>query len=217
MKKQGKLKKNKERRLEILAVVITGLLKFVFMDWLGFRLFYIVAACLFWVVYIYSKTGNNPEAFKSWGFQRENFRSSFLVLLPVALLAITGILIYGALSQARFLNWHIIPILLLYPAWGTIQQFMMVGLIAGNLRKLTDIKITESQIILFTSFLFAFVHYPSFPLMGYAFIMEVIFIKVYLKWPNIWSLGLYHGLVSGLFIFFVLGRDLWSELWKMFV
>lgn len=207
---------NRRRRLEILAVVVTGLLKFALMDWLGLRLFYVVAACLFWVIYIYREYRRNPGIHKSWGFQKSSFRSSFYFLLPVTLVFLAGIILYGAVNQVHFLNWHIIPVLVLYPVWGVIQQFMMAGLVAGNLHKLTDVKITESQIILFTSFLFALVHFPSITLMGYAFFIEIIFIKVYLRYPNIWTLGLYHGWISAFFIYFVLERDLWSELWLIF-
>jgi hypothetical protein len=210
------VKNNKERKIEILAVVITGLLKFVLMDWLGFRFFYIIAACFFWIIYIYKNTRHNPQVFKSWGLQREYFKPSFLFLLPVAIVCITGIIIYGEIINAQFMNWHIIPILLFYPVWGVIQQFMMASLVATNLKAMNQIKVTDCQVILFTSFIFALVHYPSVPLMGYAFIMELVFIKVYLKWPNLWTLGLFHGWVSGLFIFFVLGRDLWLELWMIF-
>jgi hypothetical protein len=207
---------NRKRRLEILAVVVTGLLKFILMDWLGFRLFYVVAACIFWVIYVYREYRRNPIVYKSWGFQKVWFHSSFYFLLPVALIFFTGIILYGVFNHVQILNWHIIPVFVLYPAWGVIQQFMMVGLVAGNLKKLTDVKITDSQIILFTSFLFALVHFPSIPLMGYAFFIEIIFIKVYLRWPNIWTLGLFHGWISTLFIYFVLERDLWSELWLIF-
>ena len=207
---------NRERRIEIAAVVITGLLKFVLMDWLGFRLFYVFAACLFWFIYVYKKRRRYPDVLKSWGFQKAYMRSSFLFLLPVSVVIIAGTVIYGAMNQAAFMNWHILPVLVLYPAWGVIQQFMMVGLVAGNLNKLTDVKITDSQIILFTSFLFALVHFPSIPLVGFTFFLEIIFIKVYLRWPNIWTLGLFHGWIGTFFIYFVLERDLWAELWLIF-
>ncbi len=207
---------NKERQLEIYAVIITGLLKFILLDWLDFRMFYIVAACLFWLIYIYRKYRKNSYILRSWGFQKVHLKQSFFILLPVALITITGIVIYGIKINARFLNWHIIPIFVMYPVWGIIQQFMIIGLIAGNLKEMTNIKITEWQIILLTSSLFALVHYPSIPLMIYAFVMEVVFIRVYFKWKNLWTQGLYHGWVSGFFIFFVLGRDLWNELWQFF-
>jgi hypothetical protein len=207
---------DKERWLEILAVLITGILKFVLMDWLDFRLFYVTAACLFWMIYIYRKKRRHPGWLRSWGFQKYNFKKSLLFLLPFVLLCIGGIIVYGLFTEARFLNWHVIPILILYPVWGLIQQFMMVGLVAGNLKKLSVLDFADWQIILFTSFLFAMVHYPSIPLMIFAFVMEIIFVRAYFKWPNLWSLGLYHGWIGGLFLYFVMGRDLWTELWVIF-
>src|SRR6056297_1813916 len=116
--------KNKERRIEIAAVVITGLLKFILMDWLELRLFYVFAACLFWFIYVYRKRRRYPDVLKSWGFQKAYMRSSFLFLLPVSVVIIAGTIIYGTMNQVSFMNWHILPVLLLYPAWGVIQQFM---------------------------------------------------------------------------------------------
>ncbi len=206
----------KERKLEILLVVLTGLLKFVLMDWLNLRIFYITAAILFWVGYVYFKRKKYSDIMSEWGFHRACLIKSMLVILTFELVTLVGILVYGYLNHAEFLNWHVIPVLALYPLWGLIQQFMMVGLVAGNLKKLKDMRTTNFQIVLLTSFVFAMVHYPSLPLMGYAFVMEIIFVRVYLKWPNLWTLGLYHGIISALFIFFVLGRDLWTELWTVF-
>ena len=206
----------KERKLEILLVILTGLLKFVLMDWLNLRIFYITAAILFWIGYVYFKQKKYADIMSDWGFQRAYFSKSMLAILPFALVTLVGILVYGWMNYAEFMNWHVLPVLVLYPLWGLIQQFMMVGLVAGNLEKLKDLKTTNLQIVLLVSFVFALVHYPSFPLMGYAFVMEIIFVGVYLKWPNLWSLGIYHGIISALFIYFVLGRDLWSELWTVF-
>ena len=207
---------NKERRIEILAVVATGLLKFVLMDWLELRAVYITAACVFWFVFIYRRQRIFPNILRRWGFQRAYFKPSFLFLLPFALIAIMIILIYGLWFNNGLFNWHIIPVFLLYPVWGIFQQFMIAGLIAGNLRSLSDVHITENQIVLLTSLLFGLVHYPSIPLMFYAFTMEILFLKIYFRWTNLWSLGLFHGWVSGLFIFLVCERDLWAELWHVF-
>ncbi len=207
---------DKEKQYEILAVVITGVMKFVMADWLQLKVFYIIAACLYWINHIYRKYRENPDILKFWGFHKEHFRRSFLFLLPFAIAAIIGILIYGTLINAGFLNWHVIPVFLMYPAWGIIQQFMIAALIAGNLKSISAVKLSDTRVILLTSVVFALVHYPSITLIIYAFVMEIIFLRVYFRWNNLWALGLYHGWVSGLFIFFVLERDLWTELWNVF-
>lgn len=207
---------DKEKWLQITAVVITGSMKFILVDWLALRAVYIVGACLFWFIFIRNKFKDDHSIIKKWGFQKQNLRQSFWLLFPIALTVSTGILIYGLIFHASFLNWHIIPIFIFYPLWGIIQQFIVVGLVAGNLKALTKVKITEWQIVFLVSFLFAMVHYPDITLMIYAFVMELIFIVVYFKYQNLWTLGLYHGWVSSFFLFFILERDLWDELLVMF-
>ena len=207
---------DKRRWLEIVAVVVTGLMKYVFMDWLELRVFYIGVACLFWMVYIYKRYQGNKLILKHWGFRKDYFKQAFLFLMPFALAIIAAIIWYGISYKATFLNWHAIPVFMFYPAWGIIQQFLMLALIAGNLQAMIAVKLSKSQIILLTSALFALVHYPSLPLMIFAFLMELLFTSTYFRLRNLWPLGLYHGWIGSLFLFFVLGRDLWSELWTVF-
>ena len=38
-----------------MAVIITGAMKYILVDWLELRVFYITAACLFWI-HLYSVT-----------------------------------------------------------------------------------------------------------------------------------------------------------------
>ncbi len=206
---------DKQRGFEIAAVVATGLLKHVFMDWLNLRAFYIGVACIFWSVYIYKRYRKNRQILQQWGFRKNHFNRSFLFLTPFGLLMSAAIVWYGLTHNAVFLNWHIIPVFIFYPVWGLIQQFLMLSLIAGNLVSISTIKRSKTQIILLTSALFALVHYPSLPLMVFAFLMELVFAFAFFKWRNLWALGLYHGWVASLLLFFVLGRDLWNELWTV--
>lgn len=207
---------DKRRWIEIAAVLLTGLLKFVLMDWLNFRVFYIAAACIFWSVYIYKRCQANNFILQHWGFRKNHFKQTFLFLLPFALVMVAAIIWYGISCNAIFLNWHIIPVFVFYPAWGIVQQFLMVALVAGNLQAIKAVKLRKSQIFLLTSMVFAWVHYPSLPLMVFTFFMELVFLIAYFKWRNLWVLGLYHGWVASLLLFFVLGRDLWNELWMVF-
>jgi uncharacterized protein len=208
-------KADKIRSFEIAAVVATGIMKYIFMDWLNLRSFYIGAACILWTLYIYKRYKINNEVLQQWGFRKDYFKNSFLFITPFAILLIISIIWYGISHHAIFLNWHIIPVFLFYPFWGIIQQFLMLALIAGNLHSITFIKLSTPQIILLTSVIFSLVHYPSLPLMVFTFFMELVFLVAYFRWRNLWPLGLYHGWVASLLLFFVLGRDLWNELWTI--
>ncbi|MBN1415214.1 MAG: CPBP family intramembrane metalloprotease [Bacteroidales bacterium] len=210
------MKSDRKKWIELISVAITGLLKFVIMDWLQMRAFYICGACLSWLIYVIVKYKSDNTILIYWGFKKENFRVSFLFLLPFTLLSILVFIIYGLSNHLFIPNWHIIPVFVLYPIWGLIQQFMMAGILAGNLISIRNIHFKNYQVILLTSLIFSMVHYPSFFLMIFAFIMQLIFTAVYLKWRNLWTLGLIHGWVGTFLIFCVLKRDLWIELFAWF-
>jgi len=207
---------DRRRWFEITAVLVTGLMKYVLMDWLNLRMFYIATACIFWSVYIYKRYRDNKLILRHWGFRKFHFKEAFIFLSPFAFLMIAAIIWYGRSYNTIFFSWHIIPIIVFYPVWGIIQQFLIVALVAGNLRVIKSVNLSKSQIFLMTSMVFAWVHYPSLPLMIFAFFMELVFLIAYFKWKNLWPLGLYHGLVSSMLLFFALGRDLWNELWAVF-
>ncbi|RIH63413.1 CPBP family intramembrane metalloprotease [Mariniphaga sediminis] len=207
---------DKRRCFEIAAVLATGLMKFILIDWLNLRAFYIAAACIFWSVYIYKRYRENQFISQQWGFRKNNFKHTFFFILPFALVMFAVIVWYGIFYNAIFLNWHVIPVFVFYPAWGIIQQFLMVALVAGNLQAIKTINFSKSQIFLLTSTVFAWVHYPSLPLMVFTFFMELVFLTAWFKWRNLWALGLYHGWVASFFLFFVLDRDLWNEMWTVF-
>ena len=198
---------------EILAVFITGGMKYIFMDWLELRVFYIVAACTLWFIYILKRIRANNSILQDWGFQRNGFKKTILFALPVALLIVPGIFFS---DNNTSLTWNLIPVLILYPAWGLIQQFLMIGIIAGNLGSIASIRLGKIQVTLLVSFLFALAHYPSWLLMAFTFVMEIVFIIAWLRWNNLWALGLLHGWLGGLFLYLILERNLWNELWSIF-
>jgi uncharacterized protein len=207
---------DKIKSFEIVAVITTGLLKYILMDWLNIRSVYIGAACIFWTVYIYKRYKRNNEVLQQWGFRKQFFAQTFLFITPFSIILTAAIIWYGISNHAVFLNWHIIPIFIFYPAWGIIQQFLMLALVAGNLKSISYIRLNTIQIIILTSGIFGLVHYPHLPLIVFTFFMELVFLVAYFKWRNLWPLGLYHGWVASLLLFFVLGRDLWNELWTIF-
>ena len=69
---------DKRRWLEITAVIATGAMKYVLMDWLNLRVFYIAAACIFWSGYIYKRYRVNEFILQQWGFRKDNLKKTFL-------------------------------------------------------------------------------------------------------------------------------------------
>ncbi|MGW8317106.1 MAG: hypothetical protein ACWGNV_16030, partial [Bacteroidales bacterium] len=104
----------------LLAVAITAALKFILMDWLHWRAFYIVGITLFWLGYIYYLEKDRREQKRNLTFSLDHFKKSLLLLSPFILLSITAILLYASQHQDLSFKWRMIPVLLLYPIWGII-------------------------------------------------------------------------------------------------
>ncbi|WP_234408350.1 hypothetical protein [Marinilabilia salmonicolor] len=110
---------DKRRWFEILAVFITGALKYLFMDWLELRAFYIISACLIWMVYILRRFQAEKQILTDWGFQKDGFTTTLLFSAPVGLLIIPG-LFFTDISKN--MSWNIIPVMALYPFWGSFSN-----------------------------------------------------------------------------------------------
>lgn len=202
---------DKTRVIEIIAVLLTGAGKFIFMDWLNWRAFYVVGACLFWIGFVVYRYRKDKNILEHWGFTKTNFKSTFLFLLPFGLLSVAMFFGIGHYFGTIMLNKNIIPILLLYPIWGVIQQFIVVALVAGNLRDMENLNISDFAIVVLTSLVFAAVHFPFLTLVGGTFLLALVYTTIYLRKKNLFALGLYHGWLGAFYFYTIVGRDPWAE------
>ena len=129
---------DRRRQYEIAAVCITAAGKPVFMDWLHWRLPFILTVILGWAIYIIIRHRQIPGILRTWGFRSDNFKAVILQVLPFGLIAIALCFGIGYFRGTLNLTWHILPILILYPIWGTVQQFLCIGLVAGNLQDMKE-------------------------------------------------------------------------------
>lgn len=198
---------DKTRITELGAVLLTAAGKFVFMDWLNFRFYYVALAIVCWTSYVIYKSYRTPGILAHWGFSKSTFVKAFNVVLPFAVFAIVSFFTVGAFRGSLQLSWHLLPILILYPLWGVIQQFLVIGLVAGNLNDMQQLSFPKWLVIVFTALLFSVVHYPSLWLMASTFVLALFYGYVYLKVKNLYVLGLFHGVLGALFYYTVLGED----------
>ena len=208
---QKMLISDKTRALELAAVLLTAAGKFLFMDLLHWRLPFIVAAVVLWSGYIIVQSSQKPAVLQYWGFRKDNFWQVVRLILPFALIAFVSSVIIGFFQGTLNLSWHILPLLLLYPVWGIIHQFLLIALTAGNLQDLKRPKLPTIAIILLAALLFGLIHYPFAWLMAGTFILALFYGFVYLKQRNIYVLGIFHGWLAALFYYTVVGRDPFIE------
>ncbi len=193
------------------AVLLTAAGKFIFMDFLQWKLLFIIVSIFGWGGYVLYRSRKGPDILKHWGFRTDNFKKVMVMVLPFGIAAVGAFFITGYFLGTINLTWHIIPILILYPIWGIIQQFLVIGLMAGNLQDIENQKLSRPVIILLTALLFGLVHYPYYWLMLGTFVLALFYGFIYLKERNVYVMGLFHGWLGGLFFYTVVNRDPFAE------
>lgn len=202
---------DQRRYFEIGAVVLTAIGKFLFMDLLNWRFPFVAAAVLGWTVYVIYRKKQDPTLTNYWGFRIDTFRKSLQFMLPFGLLSMVAFFAIGLYQDSINLTWHILPILISYPIWGTIQQFLIIALVAGNLHDMKALRACKFAIILVTAVLFSLVHFPSYWLMLGTFLLALFYGYIYLKVKNLYALGLFHGWLGALFYYTVIGSDPFAD------
>jgi uncharacterized protein len=190
---------------EITFVFLTGLGNILLAQRLNLQLIYVLAACLFWTGFVSIRATTDSSVLTEWGFSKQGFGRSMALLLPLMLLSILGFAAYGKFTGRMVLHWHMAVVLLLYPVWGLVQQFLIVALVAGNIKKYS--RYPDPVIVLLTAFIFALAHASSPSLVAASFFLALITTTVYFRTRNLWALGIFHGLFATCLYFFVLGRD----------
>jgi uncharacterized protein len=209
--------RDKQRIIEIAAVILTGLGKFIFMDLLNWKLPFIIIAILAWTVYVLYQHQKLPGILHYWGFRFDTFLMVLKIVLPFGFAAVITFFIIGYYHDTLNITWHIFPILLLYPIWGIIQQFLVIGLVAGNLNDLEKFKMNKFLIVLLTAVLFGSLHYPHYWLVLGTFILALFYGFVYLKSKNVYVMGIFHGWLGAIFFYTIVGRDPFAEVFgKLF-
>ena len=208
---------DKTRLIEILGVVLTAIGKFIFMDYLNWRLLYVVFAITSWLLYIIYRHKIEKGIIRYWGFRTDNFISVLKLMMPFGIISIILFLGIGYYQNTINITWHILPLLITYPIWGSIQQFLIIGLIAGNLNDLNNKKLSKGLVIFITAILFSVVHFPSIWLMIGTFILALFYGYVYLKEKNIYAMGALHGWLGALFYYTVVNRDPFQEVFLKFL
>ncbi|WP_299125222.1 CPBP family intramembrane glutamic endopeptidase [uncultured Winogradskyella sp.] len=208
---------DKIRFIEIIAVALTAIGKFIFVDCLNLRLPFVIVTILAWSIYVVYRYKKDKMVLKDWGFRTDNFKSAIKLIVPFVIVSILSFFIIGYSRGTLNMTWHILPLLITYPIWGSVQQFLTIALVAGNLNNLKSMKLKKISIIFITAILFSVVHYPSVWLMIGTFILALFYGYVYLKVKNIYALGLFHGWLGALFYYTVVNQDPFADVFLKFL
>lgn len=172
------------------------------------RLYNLVAVIL-WGIYVLWRIANTPGMARAWGFRWDNFfealRPSAFFLLVAAVL----LLLYGKLNDRLTVPPSFWLALLLYPLYGIAQQFALQALVTRNLRSLISRRSIRACA---SAGMFSAAHFPNAWLMGLTFPTGFVFSWLYERRPNLWAVGITHGLLGALAYYLVLGLDPGAEI-----
>ncbi len=173
--------------------------------------YFIAGACLFWAGFVAVRVRRQPGALRAWGFRSDNLAVSSR--LPALLFVLTAAAFAGyALWRGHFrFPLHALPLFLLYPVWGLVQQFLALGIVVNNLERIGALAARPVLLALIAAAVFGAVHADDLKLAAGTFALELVLVPLYRRDRNLWPLGVLHGWVGGLFYLWVLNRDLWAE------
>ena len=170
---------------------------------------FVGAAVLGWLIYIAWSVRKDPERVRLWGFTTKNLRQSALATGLFVALSAVGIAGIGvATGHALSWRWTYTVSLLLYPLWGLIQQLLVNGVLARNLKR----RWGTVPAVVVSATLFGLIHMPhaNMPhpeLMFATFGLGLVLTPLYFKYGNLWPLAVAHGWLGALIYPWVLGVD----------
>jgi hypothetical protein len=202
-------------RLEILAAIATAVLHPVFVDWLHLRALFIVVAFVGWFIYVVRSVRRDPSLLRIWGLSSYGLSQSTIASGIVAGIGVLFLMVVAVVRGSLVLHWHMLPLLVLYPVWGLAQQFMVQAIIVCPLAFGPQPKLRPPLAALLAALLFGMVHLPDPKLTAATFLLGLAFTPIYLRWRNLWPLGVFHGWLGIACFFWLLERDPWVELFQV--
>ena len=135
------------------------------------------------------------HTWRDYGLRSDNFVAAGLPIgcfTFVGGVVIVGWAIFSGNSLARP---ELLILLLIYPLWGFVQQLIFQGLLH---RGLLVIAPSRSIALILNSAAFASVHISDWRVLVLTFIAGLFWSWFYQRQPNIWALGLSHGVLAAL-------------------
>ena len=152
-------------------------------------------------------------ALREWGFRTDNLAGSILPYGVFTLAASGVIWLQGAYLGNDALPSTFWYVLALYPLWGLAQQFALQNLVVRNLGGLIPSIVLRALLV---ALLFGIVHLPSVALFVEAGVAGFFFVLLYHRYPNLYAIGVAHGIVGALVFHLILGQNQWEILTRYF-
>lgn len=192
---------------EVGAVVLTGV-GHLAASRVGLSGVYIPVVVAGWGGYVGVRAATEPGYLADLGFTSEHLGQAARDVGLISAGAALGMGVYGAASGSLRLDASMLPLLVLYPAWGLTQQMLVQGFLTRNL---AEAGLPPLAVVSASAAAFGTVHVPNWALTAVTTAMGAAFAPLYLRDRTLWPLGVAHGTLGALFYVWVLDRDPWAE------
>ncbi|MCA9604527.1 MAG: CPBP family intramembrane metalloprotease [Myxococcales bacterium] len=161
-----------------------------------------------WLGYLGYLAARDRQRLAEMGFRREGALGATIFALGVLA---SGTLVMGAYGVAagtlRMHPQHMAILATLYPIWGWVQQWLVLGIFARQLRR----SLSAPLVVVLTAAMFGALHLPDVTLAAGTLTLGLLLTPIYLRYGNLWPLGVAHGWLAIPMYFWVRGVDPWSE------
>jgi len=196
------------RTADMWLLIATSAIHLVFENCLHAKWIFFGAAAPIWIWWLFRRFREEPGLLRTWGLSTEHLRPALIVSATIGLAGAVLLLALGRILGRPPLPVHFWGVVPAYLAWALVQQVALNGILARGLGPF----LPAWTVPLAAGALFSLAHLPDLPLMGLTFAAGVLWVSLYLRWPNLWALALCHGFLGALTYYMVLGRDPWVEL-----
>ena len=165
---------------------------------------YVPVVVVGWGGYVGYRAATEPGYLAGLGFTGRNFGRAARDVGLLAGGAALAMAAYGAANGSLRVDAGLVPILVLYPAWGLTQQMLVQGFVTRHLDAagLPALAVVSASAVAFGS-----VHVPNGPLTAATTALGAAFAPLYLRDRTLWPLGVAHGALGALFYVWVLDED----------
>lgn len=196
---------------EAVAAVATGAVHVALSEFAGSMAAFMGIALVGWGVYVALRVRRDHAILSEWGVPAGNSGPAFRAAGAVFVVAAAGLAIAGWRLGHLTLTPGLALLLVVYPFWAFVEQFLLQAMLARNLAA----RFHPALVTVACALLFAADHLPDLPLAAAVLALALVWTPLYLRFRRLLPLALFHGWLGAMFYVWVLGRDPLREIFHL--
>src|SRR5262249_26509203 len=136
------------------------------------NILFIIVVCLFWTGYVAFRVWQDKHVLGEWGFRKEGLAPTALICAGLFVIIATAFGFYSYFRGTLQFPWHTLILMLAYPFYGLMQQFLALAIVVRNLERIPALAGRKPLLVLLAASLFAVAHLNDGREMAGTFLLE---------------------------------------------